>query len=240
MWRRLRSSLTYANVTATLALFTALGGVGYAGVKLPANSVGTKQLKMGAVTNAKLAAGAISATKVKNGSLTGAQINASTLGTVPNATSAASAQRADVAGSATNAQHANAADSATNAQHANVADTLSSNGDFQPMTLNTAGNWIDDVEPSGDDSVPVGYYKDREGFVHLRGSATLTSGSDPLIGTLPAGFRPAGSLGGQAFEVPESLAGPAATVMIQPNGQIIDQTAALGVFLDGITFRAGN
>jgi hypothetical protein len=46
--------LTYANVMATVALFIALGGVGYAAIKLPKNSVGTKQLRKGAVTPAKI------------------------------------------------------------------------------------------------------------------------------------------------------------------------------------------
>src|SRR3954470_11383676 len=56
---KLRSRLTYANVIATLALFLALGGTGYAALKLPKNSVGSKQIKKNAVTS----------TKVKNGSL---------------------------------------------------------------------------------------------------------------------------------------------------------------------------
>lgn len=45
---------TYANVVATLALFVALGGASYAAVSLPAHSVGTAQLKDGAVTSRKL------------------------------------------------------------------------------------------------------------------------------------------------------------------------------------------
>jgi hypothetical protein len=40
--------LTYANVTATLALFLVLaGGTAFAATQLPANSVGTKQIKEG-------------------------------------------------------------------------------------------------------------------------------------------------------------------------------------------------
>ncbi|HSS37862.1 MAG TPA: hypothetical protein VLT58_03740 [Polyangia bacterium] len=49
-----RRHLTYANVAATLALFLALGGAAYAATQLPKNSVGTKQLKAGAVTAAKI------------------------------------------------------------------------------------------------------------------------------------------------------------------------------------------
>ncbi len=46
--------LTFANVIACVALFVALGGVGYAALKLPKESVGTEQLKQAAVTPAKL------------------------------------------------------------------------------------------------------------------------------------------------------------------------------------------
>jgi hypothetical protein len=51
---RLLNKLTYANVMATIAVFVALGGVGYAATRLPRNSVGTKQIRKAAVTPAKL------------------------------------------------------------------------------------------------------------------------------------------------------------------------------------------
>lgn len=57
MLGRFFGRLTYANVTATIALFVALGGASYAAVALPANSVGTRQLRSGAVTPAKLGFG---------------------------------------------------------------------------------------------------------------------------------------------------------------------------------------
>jgi hypothetical protein len=56
---RIRSSLSYANVMATVALFLALGGSAYAALQLPKGSVGTRQLKKNAVVSSK----------VKNGSL---------------------------------------------------------------------------------------------------------------------------------------------------------------------------
>src|SRR6185312_11471460 len=76
-----RPRLTYANVVATICLFLVLGGGAWAATSLPKNSVGTKQLKNGAVTGAK----------VKKGALTGADIRASTLGRVPQAASAETA-----------------------------------------------------------------------------------------------------------------------------------------------------
>jgi hypothetical protein len=82
-----------AMVVACLALLVALGGTSYAAIKLPANSVGTKQLKRGAVTGVK----------VKSNTLTGAQINESRLGRVPSAVTATTATNATNATAATNA-----------------------------------------------------------------------------------------------------------------------------------------
>jgi hypothetical protein len=47
---RLRRSLTYSNVMATIAVFVALGGGAYA-ITLPRNSVGREQLKRNSVTS---------------------------------------------------------------------------------------------------------------------------------------------------------------------------------------------
>jgi hypothetical protein len=55
----LRSRLTYANVMSSIALFVALSGGAYA-LSVPKNSVGSRELRRGAVT----------ATKVKHHSLT--------------------------------------------------------------------------------------------------------------------------------------------------------------------------
>jgi hypothetical protein len=54
MKRRLRTP-SPAFVVSLIALFVALGGTTYAATRLPANSVGTLQLKNGAVTNKKVA-----------------------------------------------------------------------------------------------------------------------------------------------------------------------------------------
>jgi len=51
---RLGSAVTYANVLSTVAVFIALGGASYAAISVPANSVGTAQIRKGAVTLPKL------------------------------------------------------------------------------------------------------------------------------------------------------------------------------------------
>src|SRR5690349_13389680 len=109
--QKIRARLTFGNVVALVALFVALGGVGYAATKLPKNSVGSRQIKANAVTAAKLKAEAVTAAKIKpgavgpvqlgagsvvtaalaDGAVTGAKVAAGTLGTVPSATRAATA-----------------------------------------------------------------------------------------------------------------------------------------------------
>jgi hypothetical protein len=65
---RLTPKLTYANVTATLALFVALGGTSYAAAKLPRDSVGATQIR----------AGAVRSSEVRNGSLTAGDLSLAT------------------------------------------------------------------------------------------------------------------------------------------------------------------
>lgn len=54
MLASLRDRLSYANVTATLALFIALGGTSYAALSLPRNSVGSKQIRTSAVGSSEV------------------------------------------------------------------------------------------------------------------------------------------------------------------------------------------
>ena len=71
-----------ALIVSFVALFASLGGGAYAAFKLPNNSVGTKQLKNKAVTNAKLAPNSVGTANIKNGAVTASKINTSGL-TVP-------------------------------------------------------------------------------------------------------------------------------------------------------------
>jgi hypothetical protein len=97
---------------ALLGLFVALGGTTWAAVSLPARSVGTAQLKTGAVTGDKIKLHAVTGETVKDHSLTGADIKLASLGAVPQAAHAASADSATQATSADSATHAKTADAA--------------------------------------------------------------------------------------------------------------------------------
>jgi hypothetical protein len=66
---RLRRRPSPALVVACIALAAALGGTGYSAIVLPANSVGTKQLRNGAVVAAKVKAGSLVAANFKTGQL---------------------------------------------------------------------------------------------------------------------------------------------------------------------------
>jgi hypothetical protein len=66
---RVRGKLSYANVMSTIGVMLALGGTSYAAIKLPANSVGSAQIKADAVRASELAANAVSSSNVKNRSL---------------------------------------------------------------------------------------------------------------------------------------------------------------------------
>ncbi|MFL5895541.1 MAG: hypothetical protein ACJ76Z_10585 [Thermoleophilaceae bacterium] len=59
--------MTYSNVIATFALFLALGGGAYAAFKLPAKSVGSRELKSRAVTPRKVAPATVALFKGQKG-----------------------------------------------------------------------------------------------------------------------------------------------------------------------------
>ena len=61
-----RPKLTYANVTASLALFIALGGTGYAALKLPPDSVGPAQIRDRAVGSSELRSRAVNSRVIRN------------------------------------------------------------------------------------------------------------------------------------------------------------------------------
>ncbi len=124
--KRFQSKLTYGNVVATVALFIALGGVSFAATQFPRNSIGTRQLKNeavstaktkdGAITGEKIADSSITTSKLADGAVTGAKVNSSSLGTVPSAAFAASADHAARASQSSRADEAEFADKAKEAE----------------------------------------------------------------------------------------------------------------------------
>jgi hypothetical protein len=163
MLDRVRPRLSYANVVSTLCLFLLLGGGAYAALKLPKNSVGTKQIKKEAVT----------AAKVKKGTLTGKQINASTLGIVREASHAASADNASQLGGA-----------AASAYAKGQLEPIHVVG--EPGEPNLEHGCVNVNAPKWG---KAGFYKDGFGIVHLLGALSNCTATEAAF-TLPPGFRP--------------------------------------------------
>jgi len=67
--KKVLNGLSYANVTATLALFIALGGTSYAVATLPRNSVGPAQLRTSSVGAAEIRRQAVKSSDIGNGSV---------------------------------------------------------------------------------------------------------------------------------------------------------------------------
>jgi hypothetical protein len=146
VWRHvLAKRPSPAMVVALIALFVAMGGTGYAVTKLPKRSVGSIQLKKGAVRKENIAKGAVTVSKLANGLVGDAPAGssgpappiivnqdipsdavayASKAGWADNADKADRATLADKANSATTATSATSAGSATTAGSAANADAL--------------------------------------------------------------------------------------------------------------------
>jgi hypothetical protein len=216
-----------AFVIATLALVISMGGTGYAALSLPQNSVGTGQLRKGAVTDAKIKNGTITASKIRHKSLTGAQINVKKLGTVPEAKSAGRALVASPVGAASGG----------------LTGTYPSPSiaPAEPVRLVGApGQPAFDVNWTnvGSGFQPAGFWKDAFGTVHLQGDVQRPSGSDATIFRLPAGYCPVGGI--EDFPA-YGDGGTAAGVAVRSSDCTVVFVAGTTTFigLGAVTFRAG-
>jgi hypothetical protein len=200
---RFRRRPSYADVISTLALVIAVGGASaFAASHLGTNSVGTKQLKKNSVTTPK----------IKSGAVTGAKVNLSTLGTVPSA------------------GHASSADTAAALAPPEAVHFVGIPG--EPLFESGYANF-------GFEYGATGFYKDRDCTVHLVGVAKGPSGQRAF--RLPAAdvpsqrvFEAAAVAGAEEPGVVDiSTSGE-----VVPRVETAGPSTIFG--LDGVTFRAAS
>ncbi len=175
-----------------MALFIGLGGGAYAALKLPSNSVGSKQLKANAVNASKVKDGSLAADDFKGGQLpAGAQgpqglpgaqgVKGDKGDPCPPSDPACKGPKGDPGAPATNAAHADSADTATNAGNADTLDNKDSTAfalagaepwHDAPLLDQGSGAWCHWVN-FGADQNQAGYFRDSAGVVHLRGLVAI-------------------------------------------------------------------
>jgi hypothetical protein len=211
-------------VVALIALVVALAGTGYAAVNLPKGSVGAKQLKKNsvtkakirknAVTRAKIRKNAVTGVKVKGRSILGKDIRLKSLGKVPSAA---------------------VADTANGLAPLEPLHLVGAAG--EPPFEEGAGNF--GVVTDGVLSQPVGFYKDRGGIVHLEGLAK--AGKDRFVFTLPPGYRPQSGIT-QLFEPGGALilifGSNVVIAGVDVSGKVLSNEMTAN--LSGISFRPGS
>jgi hypothetical protein len=221
--RALRSKLTYANVISTVCLFLLLGGgAAVAATQLGKNSIGTKQIKNGAITGAKIKKASIEATK-----LTALAI--SSLKGQKGAKGAAGAKGATGAKGERGATGPQGPQGPTGTFAApEPLRVVGAPG--QPAFGTGWENFSSSTRPS------AAFYLDRQGIAHLQGEVTRSSGTGGDIFVLPAGYAP---------ELQQTFAavgngGTFAVVSVEPDGEVSFDVGNPGVLhLNGISWRAG-
>ena len=212
--KQIRKRLTFANVMSVIAVFLALGATAFAATQLPKNSVGSKQLKKNSVTAAKIKKNAVTGAKIKKDTITGAKVNESTLGTVPSA---------NVANSLSPLEATHIVGNPGEPGFENGAHNIPSSG-LVPL-------------------LPVGFYKDHEGIVHLQGVAEV--GKNPsgvaTVFTLPPGFRPTpghAAIFEQLTEATAIIFGGSTNITgIELSGKVLGNEEN-PIVLEGITYKA--
>jgi hypothetical protein len=213
----MRDRLTYSNVVATLALFVALGGTGYAAATITSSDIKNRTIKGG---------------DVKKNALGGTEINESKLRTVPNARRAQTAAGADISKNAETANQANSATNALNADVANVArdaNTLAGQGAAAFESSSTVQFGKAPSNPAGASQEQVLLSWPAMGVELTSASGGGACGSDETrIGvrnTKPSGPTASIFRQGEVSEVASAPPGVTArTCTVVGSGQITDST----------------
>jgi hypothetical protein len=225
--------LSYANVMASVAVFFALGGVGYAAATINGNSIVKQSIGAGKLKN-----GTLTSNQVKQNALTGSVIDESTLAIVPSAqtatsattassantaksaetatsastaTSADSAKTANTADSATTAQSANTAKSAETAAHATTADSATSAIEAATAKSADSAKEADAVDGLTASDLQVSCPADTELF----GGMCWDEDARPLAGWITASIE-CGNAGGRLPSLSELVA-----YIAQPGTQVV-------------------
>jgi hypothetical protein len=157
---------------------------------------------------------AVTTAKIKKDAVTGAKVKESTLATVPSAS---------VANSLSPLEATHIVGAPGEPGFENGAHNIPTSG-LVPL-------------------LPVGFYKDHEGIVHLQGVAEVgkSSGGVPTVFTLPPGFRPApghAAIFEQLTEATALIFGSSTNISgFELSGKVLGGEEN-PIVLEGITFRA--
>jgi hypothetical protein len=142
---RLRGRLTFANVTAALALFIALGGTSYAAA---VNSIGSAQIRTGAVGKSEIRTGGVGKSEIRTGAVSASELRRNGVG--PSEVRAGAVGESELRDDAVGPQHLgdNAVGSAAIANGSIAVDDLATGtrNAFQAplghVTINAAGGGV--------------------------------------------------------------------------------------------------
>jgi hypothetical protein len=259
--------LSYANVVATVVLLVALGGGAYAALKLPRNSVTSKNIENGAVKSRDIGINQVKARNIARKAVHSKDIKNGQIDNVDIGGGQVTAGKIAIGG----VNSANIQDGQVGSVDLAPAETFHLVGAAGEPSFGNGGEgdclWSNFTSGSitpPDAFAPAGFYRDPYGVVHLTGAVQAEDGSggdracggvdgpasDQTIFSLPAADQPPHLL---AFAV---ALGDAGTGQLEVNGSqtVVEGSTTIPpgavvlaggngpvdrLSLDGVDFRAG-